>query len=186
MGARADRLIESVDCPAEELLVRLSSRPTTVQQSWCRTSPQEADEQSADQVDTDRAVLLAHDRSTMEKTNLTKAFDSFDEQWSPRVAAELNGQAVKLAKVEGEFVWHQHEDADELFLVRSGELTIEFRDDPDVVLEEGELLVVPRGVEHRPVADEEAEILLFEPGETQNTGNVQDDELTQTERRDLA
>jgi mannose-6-phosphate isomerase-like protein (cupin superfamily) len=122
----------------------------------------------------------------MEKVNLTDAFDSFDEQWSPRVAAELNGQAVKLAKVEGEFVWHHHDEADELFFVRSGELTIEFRDESDVTLQEGELVVVPRGVEHRPVADEEAEILLFEPGETQNTGNVEDDELTQTERRDLS
>jgi mannose-6-phosphate isomerase-like protein (cupin superfamily) len=122
----------------------------------------------------------------MEKVNLAEAFDSFDEQWSPRVAAELNGQAIKLAKVEGEFVWHQHDDADELFLVQSGELTVEFRDEPDVTLEEGEFLVVPRGVEHRPVAEDEAEILLFEPGETRNTGNVEDGELTQTDRRDLS
>ncbi|WP_256300736.1 cupin domain-containing protein [Haloarchaeobius salinus] len=122
----------------------------------------------------------------MEKVNLTEAFASFDEQWSPRVAAELNGQAVKLAKVEGEFVWHHHDEADELFLVRSGELTIEFRDEPDVTLGEGELLVVPRGVDHRPVADEEAEILLFEPGETRNTGDVEDAELTQSERQELS
>lgn len=121
----------------------------------------------------------------MEKVNLDAAFDSFDELWSPRVAAELNGQAVKLATVEGEFVWHRHDDADELFLVRSGELTVEFRDEPDVTLTEGELLVVPRGVEHRPVAEEPAEILLFEPAETRNTGNV-DDELTQTERQELS
>lgn len=113
----------------------------------------------------------------MEKVNLDAAFDSFDERWAPRVAAELNGQAVKLAKVEGEFVFHSHADAAELFLVRSGELTIEFRDEPDVHLGPGELLVVPAGVEHRPVADEVAEILLFEPSGTRNTGDT-DDELT--------
>nr|WP_323676737.1 cupin domain-containing protein [Halorubellus sp. PRR65] len=115
----------------------------------------------------------------LEKVNLGSAFESFDERWSPRVAAELNGQAVKLAKVEGEFVWHSHEDADELFLVRSGELRIEFRERDPVTLASGELLVVPRGVEHRPVADESAEILLFEPSGTTNTGDA-DSELTQT------
>ena len=118
----------------------------------------------------------------MEKVNLDEAFASFDEQWDPRIAGELNGQAVKLAKVEGEFVWHQHDDADELFLVTSGELLIEFRDQPDVGIGEGEFLVVPSGVEHRPVADEEAEIVLFEPAETRNTGDVED-EKTQTERK---
>ena len=116
----------------------------------------------------------------MEKTDLDAAFDSFEEQWSPRLAAELNGQAVKLAKLEGEFVWHHHDDADELFLVRRGRLRIEFRDDErdeDVILDEGELLVVPAGVEHRPVADEgEAEVLLFEPTETKNTGTVESEE----------
>lgn len=119
----------------------------------------------------------------MEPVNLEAAFATIDEYWSPRVAAELNGQAVKLARIEGEFVWHHHEDADELFLVRSGELTIEFRDRPDTTLAAGELLVVPAGVEHRPVADEECEILLFEPAATRNTGNVED-ELT-TEARTL-
>ena len=109
----------------------------------------------------------------MKKVNLTEAFASFDEYWSPRLAGELNGQAVKLAKAEGEFVWHRHEDADELFLVTSGELRIEFRDESDVVLQEGEFVIVPRGVEHRPVAEDEAEIVLFEPAETRNTGNVE-------------
>ena len=120
----------------------------------------------------------------MEKVNLAAAFDSFDERWSPRLAAEPNGQAVKLAKAAGEFVWHRHDDADELFLVISGELTIGFRDEPDVALSAGELLVVPRGVEHRPVAEPEAEILLFEPGETRNTGNAEDDLTTAVERLD--
>lgn len=121
----------------------------------------------------------------MEKMNLQAAFDSFDEQWSPRLATELNGQAVKLAKADGEFVWHRHEDADELFLVRSGTLRIEFRDDPAVALEPGEFLVVPRGVEHRPVAEEEVEMLLFEPSETRNTGDVESVETeTDLERID--
>ncbi|WP_159899789.1 cupin domain-containing protein [Salinirussus salinus] len=117
----------------------------------------------------------------MQQVTLSEAFEGFDEQWAPRVAAELNGQAVKLAKVEGEFVWHSHEDADELFLVVSGELDIEFRDREPATLGEGDLLVVPAGVEHRPVADEEAEILLFEPAETRNTGDVE----TERTRTDL-
>lgn len=116
----------------------------------------------------------------MDKVNLTDAFESITEHWSPQIAAELNGQAVKLATVEGEFVWHHHDDADELFLVIEGELRIEFRDRDNVSLESGEFLVVPRGVEHRPVADREAHIVLFEPSETLNTGNVEN-ERTQTE-----
>lgn len=121
----------------------------------------------------------------MEKVNLGEAFATFDEQWAPRVAGELNGQAVKLSKVEGEFVWHQHDDADELFLVVSGALTIELRDEPEIELREGEFVIVPRGVEHRPVADTETELLLFEPSDTRNTGNVDTDETrTELERID--
>ena len=120
----------------------------------------------------------------MKRVNLTEAFASFDEYWSPRVAGELNGQAVKLAKVQGEFVWHQHEDADELFLVRSGKLRIEFQRESDVVLEEGEFVIVPRGVEHRPVAETETEILLFEPTETRNTGDAETDR-TRTEPKTI-
>jgi mannose-6-phosphate isomerase-like protein (cupin superfamily) len=105
------------------------------------------------------------------KVSLAGAFASFDELWSPRVAAEVNDYAVKLAKVEGEFVWHRHDDTDELFLVVNGELTLRFRDG-DVVLSAGELLVVPRGVEHCPVADREAHVLLFEPAATVNTGDA--------------
>jgi len=112
----------------------------------------------------------------MEKIDLDEAFESFDEQWSPRLAAEANGQAVKLAKVEGEFVWHRHDEADELFFVVSGELRIELREGPDVVLDEGEFVVVPRGTEHRPVAEAETRILLFEPAETRNTGNVENEQ----------
>jgi mannose-6-phosphate isomerase-like protein (cupin superfamily) len=105
------------------------------------------------------------------KVNLRQAFATFDERWSPRLIAELNGQHVKLAKVEGEFVWHHHEHEDELFLVVEGRLAVEFRD-RTVELAPGELMVVPRGVEHRPVAAEEAWIVLFEPAGTLNTGNV--------------
>jgi mannose-6-phosphate isomerase-like protein (cupin superfamily) len=119
--------------------------------------------------------MLADVFRDVRKVSLTDAFASFDDHWEPRLAAELNGQAVKLAKVEGEFVWHHHADADELFFVHSGELRIELRDGTDIELAEGELVVIPRGVEHRPVADEEAEILLFEPRETRNTGNVEDE-----------
>jgi mannose-6-phosphate isomerase-like protein (cupin superfamily) len=114
------------------------------------------------------------------KVDTDEAFDSFDERWSPRLAAELNGQAVKLAKAEGEFVWHSHADADELFLVHAGRLRIEFREESPTVLEAGEFTVVPAGVEHRPVAEEETEILLFEPADTRNTGDV-DDEKTVTD-----
>ncbi|AUV82626.1 mannose-6-phosphate isomerase [Salinigranum rubrum] len=121
----------------------------------------------------------------MDKVNLDAAFSTFDDRWNPRVAAELNGQAVKLVKVDGEFVWHHHEDADELFLIRRGELRIEFRDRDDVTLGEGEFLVVPRGVEHRPVAEREAHVVLFEPRETSNTGNVREQRTrTEPERLD--
>ena len=106
-----------------------------------------------------------------EKINLADKFDRISDHWSPRVAATLNGQQVKLAKLLGEFVWHRHEFEDELFLVIKGELTIEFRDG-GVTLGEGEMLVVPRGVEHRPVAAQECHVLLFEPAGTLNTGDV--------------
>lgn len=120
----------------------------------------------------------------MQKVDLGDAFGSFTEQWDPRIAGELNGQAIKLAKVEGEFVWHQHEDADELFLVRNGELRIQLRNQPDIVLREGEFVIVPRAVEHRPVAESEAEIILFEPSETSNTGDTET-EQTQAEQKRL-
>ena len=107
----------------------------------------------------------------MDKVNLRQKLDSFSDHWSPKVVADLNGQQVKLAKLVGEFTWHHHESEDELFMVIKGRFRMEFRD-RDVWLEEGEILVVPRGVEHRPVAEEEVEILLFEPASTLNTGNV--------------
>jgi len=116
----------------------------------------------------------------MEKVTLADAFASMGEAWNPRLAGELNGQAVKLARAEGEFVWHSHADADELFLVTDGRLRIEFRERDDAVLEAGELIVVPRGTEHRPVAEPEADVLLFEPAGTRNTGDVEND-LTREE-----
>lgn len=115
----------------------------------------------------------------MEKVNLAEKFSQFSEQWSPKLVGALNGQAVKLAKVQGEFVWHHHEHEDELFLVVKGALTIKFRD-KDVHLQEGEFCIVPRGVEHMPVAQEEAHILLFEPQGTLNTGNVQSGRTVET------
>jgi len=110
----------------------------------------------------------------MEKVNIAQKFTHIRDYWKPHIAAELNGQLVKLDKLKGEFVWHHHENEDEMFLVVKGRFRIEFRD-RHVRLEEGEFIVVPRGVEHRPVADEEAWILLFEPASTLNTGNVIND-----------
>jgi mannose-6-phosphate isomerase-like protein (cupin superfamily) len=125
-------------------------------------------------MDDSRQAILERTREiTMDKVNLRDKLDRFSERWSPRVVGELNGQEVKLAKLEGEFVWHRHTDADELFLVLRGELTIEFRD-REVRLGEGELHIVPRGVEHRPVAEGEVHVLLFEPAGTLNTGDVRE------------
>lgn len=107
----------------------------------------------------------------MNKVNLLEKFSLFQDHWSPKIVGELNGQQVKLAKLQGEFVWHQHKEEDELFYVVKGILKIEFRDKV-VQLNEGEFLIVPRGVEHKPVADEEVWVLLFEPATTLNTGNV--------------
>ncbi|HET6884976.1 MAG TPA: cupin domain-containing protein [Rubrobacteraceae bacterium] len=107
----------------------------------------------------------------MDKVNIKDRFALFDEHWSPKIVGELNGRHVKLVKLLGEFVWHHHDEEDELFLLVKGRFRIEFRD-RSVTLEEGEFIVVPRGVEHRPVADEEAHILLFEPASTLNTGNI--------------
>jgi mannose-6-phosphate isomerase-like protein (cupin superfamily) len=109
-----------------------------------------------------------------EKVALAAALAQVREPWQPMIVAELNGQQVKVARLRGEFVWHHHEHEDELFLVVRGRLRMEFRDRV-VELGEGELLVVPRGVEHRPVAPEEVELVLFEPASTLNTGNVRNE-----------
>lgn len=107
----------------------------------------------------------------MQKINLREKLSKFSAHWSPKIVAELNGQHVKLVKFRGEFVWHQHEHEDELFYVVSGSFRMELRDKV-VDLREGEMFVVPRGVEHRPVADEEVAVMLFEPAATLNTGNA--------------
>ena len=109
-----------------------------------------------------------------EKVNLREKFALFTAQWSPKIVGELNGQLVKLVKFQGPFVWHHHDNEDEMFLVVKGRFRMEFRD-RNVWLEEGEFLIVPRGVEHRPVAEEEAHVLLFEPASTLNTGNVKNE-----------
>lgn len=115
----------------------------------------------------------------MEKVNLAEKFSLFSEHWSPRVVGELNGQQVKLAKLLGSFDWHHHEHEDELFLVVKGSLTLRLRD-REVVLNEGEFFIVPCAVEHQPIAEHEAHVLLFEPATTLNTGNVRN-ERTRTE-----
>ena len=110
-------------------------------------------------------------QTTIEKVNLAEKFGLFDEHWSPKIAGEVNDAYVKLVKLAGEFVWHRHETEDEMFLVVKGSLTIRLRD-RDIVLGAGEFVIIPRGVEHLPVADEEAHVLLFEPKTVVNTGNV--------------
>jgi mannose-6-phosphate isomerase-like protein (cupin superfamily) len=110
----------------------------------------------------------------MNKVSLLEKFDLFNEHWNPKVVGELNGQQVKLVKLQGEFVWHHHDQEDELFLVVKGSFEMELRD-KTILLREGEFLIVPRGVEHRPVAKEEVWVLLFEPASTLNTGNVIDE-----------
>jgi mannose-6-phosphate isomerase-like protein (cupin superfamily) len=112
-----------------------------------------------------------------EKITLAEAFRKVTEPWQPRVVAELNGQVVKVVRLRGEFIWHQHDQADELFFVMSGRLRLELRSGP-VTLSAGELFVVPAGVEHRPVAEPECEVLLFEPRGVRNTGDVVHADLT--------
>lgn len=115
----------------------------------------------------------------MDKINLLEKFNLFNEQWSPKIVGELNGQLVKLVKFKGEFVFHHHENEDELFMVVKGKFKMEYRE-RRVEVNEGEMIIVPRGVEHKPVADEEVWIMLFEPASTLNTGNVTN-ERTKTE-----
>ena len=114
--------------------------------------------------------------------NLAKTLDRIQKHWDPHVVGELNGQHVKLAKVKGEFVWHHHENEDELFLVLEGVLKLELRD-RTVTLAPGEFFIVPRGVEHRPVAEEEVHLLMFEPASTLNTGNVRNERTVDSPRR---
>ena len=116
----------------------------------------------------------------MNKINLAQKLSLINDHWNPRIVGELNGQYLKLVKFEGPFTWHHHDNEDELFLVIKGKFRMEYRDasgERSLWIEPGEMVIVPRGVEHRPVADEEAQVLLFEPATTLNTGNVEN-ELT--------
>ena len=118
----------------------------------------------------------------MQKVNLADKLAQFSECWSPRIVGELNGQQVKLVKLAGEFVWHHHEQEDELFLVVHGHLDIHLRDSV-VSLDAGEFVVVPRGVEHKPVAASEAHVMLFEPASTLNTGNLRNQRTVESPAR---
>lgn len=115
----------------------------------------------------------------MNKIALAEKFALFSEYWSPKIVGELNGQSIKLAKFKGEFVWHKHDNEDELFFVVSGVLTIEFRD-KTVTLNKDEFIIVPKGVEHKPFAEDEVLVMLFEPATTLNTGDTRN-ELTRDE-----
>jgi mannose-6-phosphate isomerase-like protein (cupin superfamily) len=122
------------------------------------------------------------DKQYQKKINLHQTFDLFEDLWTPRIIGELNGQVVKIAKIKGEFIWHAHEKEDELFLVIKGKVLIKLRD-KEIKLNEGEMLIVPHGIEHKPVAEEEAHILMFEPLSTLNTGNVLNEHtVEETER----
>jgi mannose-6-phosphate isomerase-like protein (cupin superfamily) len=110
----------------------------------------------------------------MDKVNLAQKFSLFQEYWSPKIAGEINDSHVKLVKLKGEFVWHHHDTEDELFLVVKGRLLIKLRD-RDIFLEEGEFIIIPRGVEHLPIAEEEAHVLLLEPKTTLNTGSIRNE-----------
>ena len=117
------------------------------------------------------------------KMNLTDKFSQFDDYWNPRIAGQLNGQQVKLAKFKGDFIWHKHDNEDEFFLVVKGSFTMCLRD-KDVVLNEGDFIIIPKGVEHKPSAPEEVHVLLFEPATTLNTGD-QINELTREKLSEL-
>ena len=116
----------------------------------------------------------------IEKVNLGEKFDLFHEHWSPRIAGQINNFHLKLVKVQGEFVWHHHDSEDELFMVVKGRLRINIEGQDTVELSEGEFVIIPHGVEHQPVADEECHLILLEPAGTLNTGNTQG-ELTVSE-----
>lgn len=120
---------------------------------------------------------------TMNKVNISEKFSQFSDHYNPRIIGELNGQHVKAVKLKGEFVWHHHDLEDELFLVMQGKLRMEFRD-KTIEINPGEFIIVPRGVEHKPVAEDEVHILLFEPDSTLNTGNI-NNERTRTELEKL-
>lgn len=129
-----------------------------------------------------KTSTLKANGSRADKVNLSQKFSSFDDYWSPKIVAELNDSYVKLVKVRGEFAWHHHKKEDELFLVMKGRLTIKLRG-RDVNLKRGEFFVVPKGVEHKPVARREAHALLIEPKTTLNTGNLRNERTVRKLKR---
>lgn len=118
----------------------------------------------------------------MEKINLNEKFQLFSEYWSPRIIGEVNDSHVKVAKFKGQFTWHVHDNEDEMFYVVKGKLTIKFRE-KDVLLGEGECIIIPKGIEHMPYAEEEVHVLLIEPKTTLNTGNVQNEKTVEKPER---
>jgi mannose-6-phosphate isomerase-like protein (cupin superfamily) len=118
----------------------------------------------------------------MDKVNLAEKLSTFSEHWSPRIVGELNGQHVKLVKLKGEFVWHHHENEDEMFLVLKGRLLMRIHT-ANITINEGELLIIRAGTEHQPVAEEEVHVLLFEPAGTLNTGNVRNERTVDEPKR---
>jgi mannose-6-phosphate isomerase-like protein (cupin superfamily) len=116
----------------------------------------------------------------MKKIVIQEKFALFSDHWSPKIVTDLNDSYIKFAKLKGEFVWHQHEHEDELFLIIAGILTIKFRDS-DITLKPGEMIVIPKGVEHKPVCEEEVQVILIEPKSTLNTGNIINDDKTRLE-----
>ena len=117
----------------------------------------------------------------VEKINVTQKFNAFNQYWRPKIVGALNDSYVKVAKFKGEFIWHKHESEDELFFIVQGKLLIKVRDQPDLTLEAGEFVVIPRGVEHMPVAQDEVHVMLIEPKTTVNTGNVTGDRTVRDE-----
>jgi mannose-6-phosphate isomerase-like protein (cupin superfamily) len=134
--------------------------------------------------DVDPPASSGLQQNKLQQGTLSEKLSQFEEQWTPRVIAQLNGQEVKLARLEGPFEWHRHPEADELFLVLGGHLTIELRNQDEIRLDEGDYCVVPAGMEHRPVAEEgEAQVLLFEPSGTRNTGDHESDRTIEDPQR---
>jgi mannose-6-phosphate isomerase-like protein (cupin superfamily) len=118
--------------------------------------------------------MISRERQKMKKINLREKLSLFTEHWTPKIIGELNGQYVKLAKLKGDFIWHKHDDEDELFMILKGSLVMELRDER-IVLNAGDVFIVPKGVDHKPIAEEEAHVMLFEPVSTAHTGDVESD-----------
>jgi mannose-6-phosphate isomerase-like protein (cupin superfamily) len=121
---------------------------------------------------------------SIEKVNIQQKLDAFTDYWNPRIAGKLNGQLVKLVKFKGEFVWHKHDQEDEMFMVINGSFHLELRD-KTIALDKGDFIIIPKGTEHRPVAEQEVEVMLFEPDTTLNTGNIEDAAFTRHELREI-